>query len=141
MPEPSMSAIGNVVPGAMITEGDTFQPTPRSRAAPAPVPRVALPPPPLAPPKFSALIDRVLPLRNRKMLRPSSGIARASHRPEEPSAAVYSGLESRESLWGKGCRCLTWTDRPERVLWAGGTVAADQSVTDQAPVCSLRAVL
>src|SRR5215208_2740957 len=116
MPEPSMSAIGNVVPGAMITEGDTFQPTPRSRAAPAPVPRVALPPPPLAPPKFSALIDRVLTLRNRAMLRPSSGMARASHTPEEPSAAVYSRLECRESLLGKGCRWLSWTDRPERVL-------------------------
>src|SRR5829696_9657155 len=103
MPEPSMSAIGNVVPGAMITEGDTFQPTPRSRAAPAPVPRVALPPPPLAPPKFSALIDRVVTLRNRAILRLSSDIGRASHAPEGPSdCGLLRPRESRESLSRKG---------------------------------------
>src|SRR5436190_10190592 len=39
--------------------GETFQPCPRSRAASAPVPSVAMPPPPLAPSKFSGLIERV----------------------------------------------------------------------------------
>src|SRR5215212_10189133 len=114
MPEPSMPAIGNVVPGAMITEGETFQPTPRSRAASAPVPRVALPPRPLAPSKFSALIDRVVTLRNLAMLRPSSGMARASHTPTTPAAGVAhdhgpSGPErvllDRRNI---GCRSISY---------------------------------
>src|SRR3954470_18788313 len=54
-----MSAIVTVVRGGITMLGDTFQPTPRSRAAKAPVPSVALPPPPFCPSKFSALIERV----------------------------------------------------------------------------------
>ena len=54
-----MSAISNVSPGSMRTEGETFHPCPRSRAQPAPVPSVAMPPWPLAPVKFSGLIERV----------------------------------------------------------------------------------
>ena len=39
--------------------GDTFHPWPSSRAETAPVPSAAIPPLPLLPSKFSALIDRV----------------------------------------------------------------------------------
>src|SRR5690348_9135527 len=58
-PGPAISAIVKVCPALITTEGDTFQPLPRSRAALAPVPSVACPPAPLAPVKFSGLIDRV----------------------------------------------------------------------------------
>jgi len=40
-PDPWMFASSNVVPGSIRTEGETFQPCPRSRAAFAPVPSVA----------------------------------------------------------------------------------------------------
>ena len=50
----------NVCLGATFTDGEIFQPGPRSRAAAAPVPVVARPPCPLAPLKFSGLIERVL---------------------------------------------------------------------------------
>src|SRR5256886_6729032 len=48
--------------------GETFQPWPSSRAAAAPVPSVALPPCPLAPVGFSALIERVWALESRVRL-------------------------------------------------------------------------
>ena len=57
-PGPWISATVNVWCGSIRTEGDTFQPRPRSFAATAPVPSVAMPPAPLAPVKFSALIER-----------------------------------------------------------------------------------
>ena len=50
IPEPSIEASSIVWPGAILTEGETFQPRPRSRAKWAPVPESAMPPPPpLAP--------------------------------------------------------------------------------------------
>src|ERR671937_452101 len=49
-------------------EGETFQPRPSSRAATAPVPSVALPPCPLAPVGFSALIERVWAVDSRARL-------------------------------------------------------------------------
>ncbi|MEZ4715087.1 MAG: hypothetical protein R2851_03205 [Caldilineaceae bacterium] len=55
-----MSASVTVVLPGMWMEGETFQPWPSSRAESAPVPSVALPPAPLAPVKFSALIERGL---------------------------------------------------------------------------------
>src|SRR5438552_818134 len=58
-PEPAMSAITNVSPGPIRTNGETFHPSPRSRAAAAPVPSVAMPPRPFSPVKFSGLIERV----------------------------------------------------------------------------------
>ena len=46
-PGPAISASVNICFGAIFTDGETFQPWPRSRAALAPVPSVALPPCPL----------------------------------------------------------------------------------------------
>src|SRR3954447_25546816 len=64
-PGPVISARVKTCFAAILTDGETFQPRPRSRAAPAPVPSVALPPSPLAPVKFSGLIDRVFALDRR----------------------------------------------------------------------------
>ena len=61
-PGPAMSAIVKVLLPGRWTLGDTFQPWPSSRAATAPVPSVAMPACPLAPVKFSALIERVTAL-------------------------------------------------------------------------------
>ena len=58
----------------MITDGEIFHPTPRSRAALAPVPWVARPPPPFVPSKFSGLIDLVVTSRSRAMSRASNGM-------------------------------------------------------------------
>ncbi|HSS23499.1 MAG TPA: hypothetical protein VLL82_03645 [Mycobacterium sp.] len=55
---PSMAASSNVMFPSMWTLGETFQPWPRCAAQVAPVPSVARAPPPLAPSKFSGLIDR-----------------------------------------------------------------------------------
>src|SRR3972149_6444411 len=60
-------------------DGDTFQPRPISRAAYCPVPSVAMPPCPLAPVKFSALIERVWAFDKRErlprfMCKPSKGV-------------------------------------------------------------------
>ena len=59
VPGPSISARVTVVRAGMWIEGDTFQPWPNSRDESAPVPVVAWPAWPLAPVKFSALIERV----------------------------------------------------------------------------------
>src|SRR3982750_1786005 len=64
-PLPSISARVADAPGAILMLGETFHPCPRSRAASAPVPSVAMPPPPLAPLKFSGLIERVCALEIR----------------------------------------------------------------------------
>src|SRR5258706_15155045 len=45
--------------------GDTFHPWPSSRAGTAPVPSVAIPPLPLLPSKFSAVIDGVCAAERR----------------------------------------------------------------------------
>src|SRR4051812_13086170 len=65
LPGPSISATTCVVPGATSTEGETFHPTPRSRAQAAPVPSVARAPPPRLPSGFSGLIERVWMPRRR----------------------------------------------------------------------------
>ena len=57
-PGPSISATVNVLLALIRTDGETFQVRPRSRAAPWPVPSVAMPPFPFSPLKFSGLIDR-----------------------------------------------------------------------------------
>ena len=62
-PGPSISAIVNSSPGCTHTAGAIFHPFPRSGAAFAPKPSVALPPSPLSPVGFSALI------RARKRVR------------------------------------------------------------------------
>src|SRR6185312_1330013 len=67
-PGPSISAIVKVALDLMTTEGLIFQPWPSSRAAPDPVPFVAIPPAPLAPLKFSGLIERLCALDNIKRL-------------------------------------------------------------------------
>jgi hypothetical protein len=56
---PLISAIKKVWPALILTDGDTFQPCPSSRAALAPVPSVAIPALPFSPVKLSGLIDRV----------------------------------------------------------------------------------
>src|ERR1700761_2315835 len=67
-PEPSMSASVNVSPGWMITNGETFQPWPRSRAICAAGPSVDLPPAPFSPVKFSGEIERDFALESRARL-------------------------------------------------------------------------
>src|SRR5262249_25158811 len=67
-PDPEISAMVNVCPALITTDGLTFQLTPRSRAGPAPVPVVAFPPAPLAPLKFSGLMLRLLAGDRRKRL-------------------------------------------------------------------------
>src|SRR5699024_1706824 len=57
---PSISAMVNISPGAIFTEGEIFHPFPRSLAQDAPVPSTACPPSPFPPEKFSGLIERVL---------------------------------------------------------------------------------
>ena len=63
-----MSATVNVLRALTRTEGDTFQVRPRSRAAPWPVPSVAMPPLPFSPLKFSGLIDRDCASESRERL-------------------------------------------------------------------------
>src|SRR5580704_1385862 len=63
-PDPSMSASVNVSPGWMITNGETFQPWPRSRAICAAGPSVDMPPLPFSPLKFSGEIERDLALES-----------------------------------------------------------------------------
>jgi hypothetical protein len=58
-PGPAISARVKVLPGSTFTDGEIFHFWPRSRAASLPVPSVAMPPSPLAPVKFSGLIERV----------------------------------------------------------------------------------
>ncbi len=57
-PGPLISPSVKVVLALMRTEGETFQPCPRSRAAPWPVPSVAIPALPFSPVKFSGLMER-----------------------------------------------------------------------------------
>jgi len=63
-PGPSIAASSKVSPAGMSTLGEIFHPGPRSRAAEAPVPSVARPPPPAEPSKFSGEIDRVCTSRS-----------------------------------------------------------------------------
>src|SRR5215831_18238517 len=58
-PEPSISARTRRSPAAIRIDGEIFQVRPKSRAALAPVPSVAMPPAPFSPLKFSGLIERV----------------------------------------------------------------------------------
>ena len=76
-PGPSISARVKVSPGLMLTEGEIFQPWPRSRATLAPVPSVAMPPLPFSPVKFSGLIERVFALESRES-PPMPGVTRVS---------------------------------------------------------------
>ncbi len=63
-----MSAIVKVLLPARCTLGEIFHPWPSSRAATAPVPSVAIPACPLAPVKFSALMERVTALESLERL-------------------------------------------------------------------------
>ena len=67
-PEPSISARVKVDLALTETEGETFQPRPSSRAAPSPVPLVAMPALPFSPVKFSALMERDWALESRERL-------------------------------------------------------------------------
>src|SRR6202167_3195708 len=90
---PVMSVSSNMVCPWMSTLGEIFQPGPRCAAAAAPVPSVARPPPPLAPSKFSGLIDRdCAPLRSareRRSITPSSAVV------GQPVAGILFGLVGR----------------------------------------------
>src|SRR5579859_520157 len=67
-PGPVISAIVNVDFAGTRTNGDTFQPCPRSRAAPRAGPSVDVPALPFSPVKFSGPIDRVFALEMRLKL-------------------------------------------------------------------------
>src|ERR1044071_2966880 len=67
-PGPLISPITNVFFDLITTDGDNFQPRPRSRAAPLPVPSVAIPALPFSPVKFSGLIERDLAFDTRYRL-------------------------------------------------------------------------
>src|SRR5690349_1949214 len=67
-PEPVISASVTVEFAGTVMQGDIFQPCPRSRAARAPVPSVAIPALPFSPVKFSALMDRVFAPDSREIL-------------------------------------------------------------------------
>src|SRR5690348_8524216 len=67
-PGPVISATVNVCPGMIFTDGDTFQPWPKSREAVLPVPSVAIPPLPFSPVGFSGLIERVFAFESRGRL-------------------------------------------------------------------------
>src|SRR3954447_20304073 len=99
-PGPVISARVKTCFAPILTEGETFQPRPRSRAAPAPVPSVDLPPSPLAPVKFSGLIDRVFALERRD---------------RSPTPAVMP-------LKGRG-------EGPAGACWASGVVVATRAMT------------
>ena len=58
VPGPSIAATSNVCPGSITTDGETFHPRPKSRDGFSPVPVTAMPPSPLAPVKFSGLMER-----------------------------------------------------------------------------------
>jgi len=64
-PGPLISPRVKVVPALIRTEGETFQPCPKSRAGPLPVPSVAMPALPFSPVKFSGLIERDSALETR----------------------------------------------------------------------------
>src|ERR1700720_849214 len=63
-----MSARVAVALPAILIDGETFQVRPNSRDGTLPVPSVAMPALPLAPVKFSALIERVSALERRERL-------------------------------------------------------------------------
>src|SRR5271154_2902432 len=67
-PGPSIAPKAICWPGSMRTDGEIFQPRPRPRAWMAPVPSVAIPPPPFSPVKFSGLIERDLASERRERL-------------------------------------------------------------------------
>src|SRR5262245_53248663 len=67
-PGPWISPIVNVLLPLITTDGETFQPLPRSRDAPLPVPSVAIPALPFSPVKFSGEIERVLAADSRDRL-------------------------------------------------------------------------
>src|SRR5580693_6450630 len=77
---PSMAANSNVVCPPMSTLGEIFHPVPRCAAEAAPVPSTARAPPPLAPSKFSGLIDRDCALLKRASERRSITTAAPPHR-------------------------------------------------------------
>src|SRR5579862_4486561 len=81
-PGPVISAIVKVDFAGTRTNGDTFQPWPRSRAAPRAGPSVDMPALPFSPVKFSGPIERVLALETRLRLprfrsRPLNGASAA----------------------------------------------------------------
>src|SRR6266850_3255576 len=87
-PGPLISPITNVLFDLITTDGDSFQPRPKSRAAFLPVPSVAMPALPFSPVKFSGLIERDLAFETRYRLpRPRS-------RP--PAASAASRLARRQ---------------------------------------------
>src|SRR4029450_11848778 len=88
-PAPVISASVKTCLDAMTTEGETFQPCPRSLDALPPVPCVALPPSPLAPVKFSGLIDRVLAF-DRRDRSPTPVVIPLNGRAAGPAAACWA---------------------------------------------------
>src|SRR5260370_37308016 len=96
-PGPVISAMVKVDLAGTCTKGDTFQPWPRSRAAPLAGPSVDMPALPFSPVKFSGPMERVLAFERRLKL------PRFKSRPlKGPSAAeavkhkhVAQGIRSR----------------------------------------------
>ena len=93
-PGPATSATVCVPPAVISTDGDTFQPGPRSLAAAAPVPVVAPPPAPLPPAGFSGLTERDRPSRSTDIdsdMNPPCPLdpSRATRQPRCPSPAPW----------------------------------------------------
>jgi len=134
-PEPWISARVNVWPGAMSTDGETFQPRPRSRAAPAFVPSVAIPPLPFSPVKFSGLIERVWALDNRDRLprfmpKPLNAVPPRSCASLE---AINSTLTSKPTVptTNQACRFIVSSFRSQRSqALAGNRLTLNATPTD-----------
>src|SRR5271169_5702910 len=79
-PGPVISARVKVDLAGTLTKGETFQPCPRSRAAPRAAPLVDMPALPFSPVKFSGLIERLLAGERRERFprlrsRPLKGVS------------------------------------------------------------------
>src|SRR6266568_8904854 len=89
---PSMAASSNVVCPSISTLGEIFQPAPRCAAQAAPVPSIARAPPPLAPSKFSGLIDRdctpVNRVRERRSITSSPRFDATAHLSRQTGGVV-----------------------------------------------------
>src|SRR5262249_5891180 len=105
-----MSASVKVSPGWMITNGETFQPWPRSRAICAAGPSVDMPPLPFSPVKFSGEIERDLAPESLARLprcrpRPlKSAMRKGSFCLEQAASGqrLHQGARAEGPGWGVG---------------------------------------
>src|SRR6476660_3961139 len=125
-PGPAMSASVNVSPALISTDGETFQPLPRSRAARAPVPLIAWPPPPFAPVKFSGLIDRVF-ARESRLRSPTPVVSPLNGRsPRAGWASARAGLANKLDAPMAASRSRRFTESSS--AWLGGNGAECSTV-------------